>query len=95
MSVFTAGQKHQLKNVLGEHYAALLPLLEEADRPVDGPRAPSEYKTEEKAQKKVAVQLTRASQRFMHALETAQARYDTIMQGGDTCSARTEVSWSP
>ena len=73
MSVFTAGQKHQLKNLLGEHYAALLPLLEEAARPVDGPRAPSEYKIEEKAQKKAAAQLSRASQRFMRALETAQA----------------------
>ena len=30
VSRFNAGQKHQLKNVLGEHYAALLPLLEDA-----------------------------------------------------------------
>ena len=38
MSAFTAEQKNQLKNVLGEHYAALLPLLDEAAGAVDGPR---------------------------------------------------------
>jgi hypothetical protein len=72
MSIFSVSQKHQLKNVLGEHYAALLPLLEEAARPVDGPRAPWEHRTEVKAQKKAAAQLIRASQRFIRALETAQ-----------------------
>ena len=72
MSVFTAGQKHQLKNVLGKHYAALLPLLEDAAQPVDGPRAPWEYKIEAKAQQNAAAQLTRASQRFLDALEAAQ-----------------------
>ena len=72
MSIFSVSQKHQLKNVLGEHYAALLPLLEEAARPVDGPRAPWEHRTEVKAQKKAAAQLIRASQRFIQALETAQ-----------------------
>ena len=30
MSIFSGSQKHQLKNVLGKHYAALLPLLEDA-----------------------------------------------------------------
>ena len=49
MSIFSGSQKHQLKNVLGEHYAALLPLLEDAARPVDGPRGPWEYKIEAKA----------------------------------------------
>ena len=72
MSIFSGSQKHQLKNVLGEHYAALLPLLEEAARPVDGPRAPWEHRAEVKAQKKAAAQLIRASQRFIQALETAQ-----------------------
>ena len=38
--------------MLGEHYAALRPLLDEAARAVDGPRAPWEYKIEAKAQKK-------------------------------------------
>jgi len=72
MSIFSVSQKHQLKNMLGEHYAVLLPLLEEAARPVDGPRAPWEHRTEVKAQKKAAAQLIRASQRFIRALETAQ-----------------------
>ena len=99
MSVFTAGQKHQLKNVLGKHYAALLPLLEDAAQPVDGPRAPWEYKIEAKAQKKAAAQLARASQRFLDALEAAQdalphARRRQYLPCDETDDMATWDAWS-